>query len=109
MIPFSATLLLVPLCTPLSAEVKDLKAFFLERCAVCHGPEGTGRGLNGARVGGRNLGDGRWLAKQEEADLVAVILRGKGAMPGFRRQLSDAEARRLLAEVVRPLAKRKKP
>ncbi len=108
MIPSFATLLLVLLCTPLAAEVRDLKAFFQERCAVCHGADGTGRGPNGARLGGRNLGDGRWLVKQEEADLVASILRGKGAMPGFRRQLSDAEARRLLVEVVRPLAARKK-
>jgi mono/diheme cytochrome c family protein len=104
----SSTLLLVLLCTPLSAEVRDLKAFFQERCAVCHGPEGTGRGPNGGRLGGRNLVDGRWLAKQEKADLATSILRGKGAMPGFRRQLSESEARRLLVEVIRPLAARKK-
>jgi mono/diheme cytochrome c family protein len=103
------TLLLVVPCTRLTAEVRDLKAFFQERCAVCHGPEGTGRAPGGGRLGGRNLADARWEAKQEEADLVASILRGKGAMPGFRRQLSESEARRLVVSVIRPFAARKKP
>ena len=109
MIPRSTTLLLVLLCSPGSAEVRDLKAFFQERCAVCHGHDGSGRGPNGGRLGGRSFQDARWEAKQREADLVASILRGKGAMPGFRRQLSEAEARRLVASVVLPLAARKKP
>jgi mono/diheme cytochrome c family protein len=109
MIPRSGPLLLVILCTPLAAEVKDLKAFFLQRCAVCHGPDGTGRGPTSGRLGGRNLADGRWLVKQKEADLTASILQGKGAMPGFRRQLSESEARRLVANVIPKLAARKTP
>jgi mono/diheme cytochrome c family protein len=105
-----ATVLLLASSTlPLAAEVRDLKAFFQERCAVCHGPDGTGRGANGARLGGRNLADPRWQAKQEEADLVASVLKGRGAMPGFRRQLSEAEGRRMVAEVIRPLAAKKRP
>jgi mono/diheme cytochrome c family protein len=109
MIPRSPALLLVLLCAPASAEVRDLKAFFQERCAVCHGHDGTGRGPNGIKLGGRNFQDARWEAKQQEADLVASILRGKGAMPGFRRQLSEAEAHRLVTSVILPLASRKKP
>jgi len=108
MISRAAALLLAFSTLPLTAEVRDLKAFFQERCAVCHGPDGTGRGANGARLGGRNLAEARWLAKQEEPGLVASILKGRGAMPGFRRQLSEAEARRLVAEVIRPLAARKR-
>lgn len=109
MIAPSAKLLLVLLVVPLRAEVRDLRAFFQERCAVCHGPDGTGRGPGGVRLGGRNLAEPRWLAKQQEGDLAASILRGKGAMPGFRRQLSEPEARRLLNAVLRPLPTRKKP
>lgn len=109
MVPRSAALLLVILTAPLSAEVRDLKAFYQERCAVCHGTDGSGRGPGGARLGGRNLADGRWLARQEEKDLVTAILKGRGAMPGFRRQIHEAEAKRLLAEVIRPLAARRRP
>jgi mono/diheme cytochrome c family protein len=60
-------------------------------------------------LGGRNLADSRWLAKQEEAALVASILKGRGAMPGFRRQLTEAEARRLLVDLTRLSTARKKP
>jgi mono/diheme cytochrome c family protein len=109
MIPRSIRLLLMILSAPLSAEVRDLKAFYQERCAVCHGQDGTGRGTNGGKLGGGNLADTRREAKVPEDDLVALILDGKGAMPGYRRQLSEAEARRLLASVVRPMTTRKKP
>ena len=105
----SAALLLALLATPLAAEVRDLKAFYSERCAVCHGPDGTGRGSGGLRLGGRNLTEARWLAKQEEGPLAASILAGKGAMPGFRRQLSDAEARRLAGDVIRSTIGKKRP
>jgi mono/diheme cytochrome c family protein len=91
----------------LSAEVRDLKAFFQARCSVCHGPEGTGRGPGGIRLGGRNLTDAKGMAKEEETVLVTTLLRGRGAMPGFRRQLSEAEARRMVVEVVRPLSGRR--
>jgi mono/diheme cytochrome c family protein len=109
MVSRAAALLLAILSLPLSAEVRDLKAFFQERCAVCHGADGTGRGPNGIRLGGRNVTDNRWLAKQKEAGLAASILKGRGAMPGFRRQLNETEARRLVVEVIRPLAPRKRP
>lgn len=104
-----AALSLALLSAPLAAEGRDLKAFFQERCVACHGPDGSGRSANGTRLGGRNLTDPRWLAKQDEMGLVTSVLRGRGAMPGFRHQLTEAEARQLLAMVLRPPAARKKP
>ena len=92
----------------LAAEGRDLKAFSQARCSVCHGPDGTGRGPGGVRLGARNLASSKW-AQEDEGELVASILRGRGGMPGFQRQLSEADARRLLTEVIRPLAMRKKP
>ncbi|WP_291270901.1 cytochrome c [Geothrix sp.] len=101
------TALLLAILPSLSAEVRDLKAFYRERCQVCHGTDGSGRGPGGAKLGGRNLADARWLARQEEGALVVSILKGRGAMPGFGRQVSEAEARHLLATIVRPPAQRK--
>ncbi|WP_243305241.1 c-type cytochrome [Geothrix oryzisoli] len=103
----SAALLLAILPATLSAQVRDLRAFYRERCAVCHGADGSGHGPGGARLGGRNLADSRWRTHQEEGALVASILKGRGAMPGFARQLTEPEARRLLTEVIGPLAHRK--
>jgi mono/diheme cytochrome c family protein len=48
------------------------------------------------------------LAKQTEVGLATSILKGRGAMPGFRRQLDETEARRILAEV-NPLVVRNQP
>ncbi len=109
MIPRSTRLLLSILCMSLPAGARDLRAFFQERCAVCHGHDGTGRRPNGGKLGGGIFTDPRWVAKQQEADLVVSILRGKGAMPGFGRQLSESEAHRLVASVIPSLAVRKKP
>jgi mono/diheme cytochrome c family protein len=108
MAPRHTALLLALLSSPLFAEGRDLKTFFLERCVACHGPDGSGRGTSGTRLGGRNLTDGRWLAKQDEAGLVASVLKGRGAMPGFGHQLSETEARQLLAIILRPAAAKKK-
>lgn len=107
--PRSTALLLVLLTAPLSAQVRDLRAFFRERCVACHGPDGTGRGPGGVRLGGRNLADARWQARQEDAALAASLRKGLGAMPGFGRQLTEAEANRMVAQVLRPLAQRRKP
>ncbi|WP_257309863.1 c-type cytochrome [Geothrix fuzhouensis] len=104
----SVALLLVILPASLSAQVRDLREFYRERCVACHGAEGTGRGPNGARLGGGSLLDLRRMARQEEAGLVITILRGRGAMPGFGRQLTEPEARRLVTEVLRPMASHKK-
>jgi len=109
MMPRYALLLLALLCLPLTAEVRDLKAFFQERCAVCHGADGSGRSPGGQRFGGRNLTDTRWLAKQDELALVTSVLKGRGAMPGFRRQLSEAEVKRLLKDLIHPAEGRKNP
>ncbi|WP_257304885.1 c-type cytochrome [Geothrix campi] len=104
-----STALLLILSGSLPAQVRDLRAFYRERCVVCHGADGTGRGPNGARLGGRNLTEARWQARREDAALVASIQKGRGAMPGFGRQLPEPEARRLVAEVIRPMAGRRKP
>ena len=109
MLPRGVMLLFLCLALPLSAEVRDLKAFFQMRCAVCHGADGSGRGPGGQRLGGRNLLDGRWLAKQTDDELTRSILKGRGAMPGYRRQLNEPEARRLLADVIRPVARQRRP
>lgn len=106
--PRSAALLAI-LTASLSAQDRDLRAFYRERCVVCHGADGSGRGPGGARLGGGNLADSRGLVRQGEGALAAVILKGRGAMPGFARQLTEAEARRLLAEALRPQAGRRKP
>ena len=91
-----------------SADQKDVKLFFERTCAACHGLDGSGRGLNGQKLPGRILSDARWQGSKKDADLVKSILKGKGGMPSFQSQLSETEVETLVAEIIRPLAARKK-
>jgi mono/diheme cytochrome c family protein len=52
------------------------------------------------------LADRKWLAQQKDETLLQSILNGKGAMPSFKHKLTAEEAKRMLTEIVRPLARR---
>jgi len=99
-------LLAVPGALPQAAP-RDLKAFFLRTCATCHGADGSGRSPTGQRLVGRALADAKWQARQKDSDLVKVIYLGKGAMPGYKGQLTEDEVKQMVADVVRPLALKK--
>ncbi len=92
-----------------SPSVHDLEAQYCFACARCHGLDGNALSPTGARLPGRVLADRRWLASRKDEDLLAAILKGKGAMPSFRYKLTQEEAERLLREIVRPFARRRRP
>ena len=87
-------------------SVHDLAAQYRFACAQCHGLDGTALSPSGAKLPGRALADRKWLAKQRDEELLQAILNGKGAMPSFKHKLSPEEAKRLLTEIIRPLARR---
>ena len=89
-----------------SSSVHDLEAQYRFSCAQCHGLDGTAKGPGGVKLPGRVLADSKWLARQEEDDLLRSILNGKGAMPGFKYRLTPEEAKRMLSEIIRPMARR---
>jgi mono/diheme cytochrome c family protein len=93
---------------PLAAapSVHDLGAQFRFSCSQCHGVDGKAKSPTGARLPGRVLADRAWLAKQTDAALVVSILEGKSAMPGFKHKLTSEDAKRMLREVIHPLARR---
>lgn len=87
-----------------AASGRDLAAYYAARCAVCHGEEGTGRGPDGARLGPLSFADPRTFGKATDEDLARTIREGQGAMPAFRFLVGDAEALRMVKEVLRPMA-----
>lgn len=87
-------------------SVHDLKAQYRFSCAQCHGLDGKAKGPGGIRLPGRVLADRAWLARQNDEVLVASILEGKDGMPGFKHKLSPEDAKRMLTDVIRPLARR---
>jgi mono/diheme cytochrome c family protein len=101
---------LLLLATPLllKAQGRDLALYYKFACATCHGQDGSARNWNGLRLEGRPLNDPRWQAKVTDAEMVKVIREGKRSMPAFKSQLSEAEAQRIVTELIRPMAARRK-
>lgn len=82
------------------AQAQDL---YLRSCALCHGVSGNGKSATGRKLPGRPLGD---LKDRKLEDLIRIVQDGKGAMPGFRTSLEEAQIRALLLHRVRFSGKR---
>ena len=85
---------------PTSAQnTSDAASLFEKNCAKCHGKDGRAKTLRGRSVGARNLTDAKWQAKETDAEILAAIKKGPGAMPSFEKKLSQAELESLVAYV----------
>jgi mono/diheme cytochrome c family protein len=74
---------------------------FAKRCVLCHGVDGHGDGIaaKGLNPKPRNFHDQAYMKTRTDAQLLEVIHKGKGAMPRWEGQLSEAEIRAVLAHV----------
>ena len=88
-------------------DAAELKALYARSCAVCHGEDGSGRGPNGQRLGGKDLANPRWQARTRDSQMVGAILNGKGAMPAFSSLMSEVDTLKLVTEVIRPMSAKK--
>ncbi len=81
------------LAAPSLAHAQDPKALYLENCSACHKPNGLGvKGAFPALTGDATLlGD--------PAGAVGVVLNGRGGMPTFKTDLSDAQIADILTYV----------
>lgn len=102
------TLLLLATPLLLKAQGRDLALYYKFACATCHGQDGSARNWNGMRLEGRPLNDPRWQARVKDEELVKAIREGRRSMPAFKSQLSEAEAQRMVTEIIRPMGARRK-
>jgi len=65
----------------------DAGADYKAKCAACHGASGAGDTMMGKNLKIRDLGSAEVQA-QSDADLTAIITKGKGKMPGYDGKLS---------------------
>jgi mono/diheme cytochrome c family protein len=74
---------------------------FKARCALCHGPDGHGDGPASKALNPkpRNFHDVAYMGSKTDAELLATIHSGKGAMPKWSGVLSEEEMRAALAYV----------
>jgi mono/diheme cytochrome c family protein len=101
----SRVALLLACCSaPAMADGKDLRAFYMQNCAVCHGPDGAAVNAEGKRLKGQDFTDPAWLRDAQDDKMVKTILKGKFfglAMPGFKEALTPDEAQQMVTEIIR--------
>ncbi len=61
---------------------------FKAKCQMCHGPDGLGQTAAGRALKIVSLKDPA-VVHAKDADLVAIIKKGKNKMPSFAGKLSD--------------------
>lgn len=102
----SALLLAVYVALVLAQEPvgKDLRVFYQQNCARCHGPDGSAVSAEGKKLGGQNLTDPDWLRGTRDDEMVKVILKGKFfglVMPSFKGTLTVDEVQRMVTDIIR--------
>ena len=98
-------LLTMPACVVRDATdspVETGRAIYLERCAVCHGPQGRGDGPEAPFLSprpGSLISAGSSV--KSDAELLAVIANGKPrtAMPAWKDRLSEEQRGEVLAYI----------
>lgn len=104
----SRVALLLAFCsTPVLAlgpDGKDLQAFYMQNCAVCHGPDGSAVSAEGKRLKGQDFTEPEWQRGARDDKMVKTILKGKFfglAMPAFKNALTPQEAQQMVTEIIR--------
>ncbi len=66
---------------------------YKRQCVVCHGAEGEGDGPAAAALKPRptDLTESELVGEMSDAELLEFLAKGKGAMPGFAKILSEQE------------------
>ena len=91
--------LLVLIATPLLADATpDATAIFKAKCAMCHGPDGSGQTPMGKSLKIRSLGSAD-VQKQTDAELTNIITNGKGKMLAYKGKLSAEEVKALVGYI----------
>ena len=80
-----------------SAVAQDAAATYKAKCAMCHGADGKGSPM-GVKMGTRDFTSDD-VQKQSDAQLAAVISKGKGKMPAYDGKLKDTEITGLVAYI----------
>jgi mono/diheme cytochrome c family protein len=76
----------------------DGAALYKAKCATCHGPDGSGGTPMGKSLKVRDLRSDA-VQKQTDIELTKVISGGKGKMPPYGKQLSNADIAAIIAYI----------
>lgn len=86
----------------------DVQKYWQDACARCHGVNGNGRDNNGSQLpdAGFDFTDSRKANKKKDEFWVKDILNGHEKMPAFKDKMTEADAQKMITEVLRKFAAR---
>ena len=74
----------------------DAAAVYKSKCASCHGANGSGATATGKRLKLRDLRSPD-VQKMTDDQLLAIISKGKGKMPGYQKSIGAATCKAVAA------------
>jgi len=80
------------------AAAQSGKELFERNCVMCHGDDGSANTQIGKSLGAKDLRTDE-AKKKTDAEIYAVIEKGKNQMPPFGESLKKAEINRIIAYV----------
>ncbi|HEX9081829.1 MAG TPA: cytochrome c [Holophagaceae bacterium] len=86
----------------------DIHKYWANACARCHGVNGNGRDNNGTPLpdAGFDFTDSRKANRKKDSEWLKVTMNGKDKMPAFKDKMSEADAQRMITEILRKFAAR---
>jgi mono/diheme cytochrome c family protein len=91
-------ILLATLSSAVAAAQNSGADIYKAKCLVCHGASGDGKTPAGQAMKAASFSSPE-VTKQSDADLSAVIRKGKGKMPAWKGALSDDQIKDVLAYI----------
>jgi mono/diheme cytochrome c family protein len=79
------------------------ESLYKGKCAMCHGPTGTGKTPMGEKLKVPDMHSAD-VQKLSDAELKAIIVKGKNKMPAYETKLSKEQIDKLIV-CIRDLAK----
>lgn len=83
----------------------DGEATYKAKCAMCHGPDGSGDTAMGKKMKIKDLRSAE-VQKQTDAQLAEIIAKGKSPMMAYEKQLDKDKINQVVA-FIRELGKKK--
>ena len=84
-------MLLLALALPAQGQAPSAgAAVFAGKCVMCHGADGAGKTMMGAKLGIRDLRSPE-VQKLADADLVKIVASGKEKMPAYNGKLNGQQ------------------
>ena len=78
------------------APQKSAQDVYLDKCAVCHGKDGSGNTAKGRKVKAKDLRSAE-IQKMSDAELIKDVSQGKGKdMDGFEKELGADMVKQLV-------------